>query len=133
MWVETAVRPGSFTGVPSHVMKKLAAFVFLFLALPAIAQDVLATNPSTVKLKLENDKVRVLEATLPPGHREQPHSHPANVIYVISGGKFRSHAGGKVTESVLETGAVLYRDPLTHWAENTGNTTIHLILVELKK
>jgi quercetin dioxygenase-like cupin family protein len=118
-------------------MKRWTVFVFLaglLLTLPAIAQDVLATNPSTVKLKLENEKVRVLEATLPPGHREQPHSHPANVIYVISGGKFRSHgADGKVSESVLETGAVLYRDPLTHWAENIGDTTIHLIIVELKK
>lgn len=118
-------------------MKRVTVFIFLFafgLALPAIAQDVLKTNPSTVKLKLENDRVRVLEAKLPPGHREQPHSHPANVIYVISGGKFRSHgADGKVSESTLETGAVLYRDPLTHWAENTGDTTIHLILVELKK
>jgi hypothetical protein len=27
---------------------------------------------------------------------------------------------------------VIYRDPVTHWAENTGDTTIHLILVELK-
>jgi len=34
---------------------------------------------------------------------------------------------------VLETGAVLYRDPLTHWAENIGDTKIHLIIVELKK
>ena len=42
-------------------------------------------------------------------------------------------ADRKVTESVLESGAVLYRDPLTHWAENIGDTTIHLILVELKK
>jgi quercetin dioxygenase-like cupin family protein len=118
-------------------MKKnllLGLLVVSFLAVPAIAQDVLATNPSTVKLKLENDKVRVLEATLPPGHKEQPHSHPANVIYVINGGTVRSHgANGKVTESTLETGVVLYRDPLTHWSENTGKTTIHLILVELKK
>jgi hypothetical protein len=28
---------------------------------------------------------------------------------------------------------VLYRDPVTHWAENVGNTTVRLILVELKK
>ena len=114
-------------------MRKMAVFAFL-LALPALAQDVLVTNPSTVKLKLENDKVRVLEATIPPGHKERLHSHPASIVYVISGGKVRSHAAdGKVSESVLETGAVLYRDPLTHWSENTGSTTIHLILVELKK
>jgi hypothetical protein len=61
------------------------------------------------------------------------HSHPAYVIYVIAGGRVRNHgADGKTNETVLETGAVLYRDPLTHWAENIGKTTIHLILVELK-
>ena len=118
-------------------MKRVAALVLLlslFATIPAIAQDVVATNPSTIKVKLDNDKVRVLEATLPPGHKEQMHSHPANVVYVLSGGKFRSHgADGKVSEATLETGAVLYRDPLTHWAENIGDTTIHLILVELKK
>ena len=91
-------------------------------------------NPTTIRLKLENDKVRVLEATLPPGHKEQMHSHPANVIYVISGGKVRSHAAeGKVTESELKTGDVIYREPLTHWAENIGDAPIHLILVELRK
>jgi hypothetical protein len=25
-----------------------------------------------------------------------------------------------------------YRDPVTHWAENIGSTTIRLIVVELK-
>ena len=118
-------------------MKRSLQLAFLscvFLALPTVAQDVVATNPSTIRVKLNNDRVRVLEATLPPGHKEQMHSHPANIVYVISGGKIRSHSSdGKVSESVLESGAVLYRDPLTHWAENIGKTTIHLILVELKK
>ena len=39
---------------------------------------------------------------------------------------------GKTTESELVTGETLYREPLTHWAENIGTTTVHLILVELK-
>jgi len=100
----------------------------------ALAQDPLAVNPKTIRLRLDNERVRVLEATLPPGVKEHPHSHPANVIYVISGGKIRSHgADGKATESTLNTGDVLYRDPLTHWAENIGDKPIHLILVELKK
>jgi hypothetical protein len=30
------------------------------------------------------------------------------------------------------TGQTIYRDPLTHWAENIGTTTIRLLLVELK-
>ena len=97
------------------------------------AQDVLVVNSKTIVLKLENPRVRVLEATLKPGDKEKTHSHPAYVIYVIAGGKVRSHgADGSVTETEFKTGDVIYRDPLTHWAENIGTTTIRLELVELK-
>jgi len=99
----------------------------------ARAQDPAVVNAKTIKIKLENAKVRVLEATLKPGEKEQMHSHPAYVIYVIEGGKVRNHsADGKTNESELKTGDVIYRDPLTHWAENIGTTTMHMILVELK-
>ncbi len=99
----------------------------------ALAQDPAVVNAKTVRVKLENSHVRVLEATLQPGEKEQLHSHPAYVTYVITGGKIRNHsADGKTTESELKTGDTIYRDPLTHWAENIGTTTIHLILVELK-
>jgi quercetin dioxygenase-like cupin family protein len=90
-------------------------------------------NPKTVKVKFENEKVRVLEAELPPGTKEAVHSHPAYVIYVLTGGKVRNYAAdGKTTESEIKTGEVLYRDPLTHAAENIGTTTMHMILVEMK-
>jgi len=97
-------------------------------------QDPLVVNSKTIALKLENPRVRVLEATLKPGDKEQTHSHPAYVIYVIEGGKFRNHAtDGTVTDGEFKTGDVIYRDPVTHWAENIGDTTIRLVLVELKK
>ena len=35
------------------------------------AQDPAAVNAKTIKVKLENDRVRVLEATLEPGDKEQ--------------------------------------------------------------
>ena len=96
-------------------------------------QDPLTVNAKTIALKLENSRVRVLEATLKPGDKEKTHSHPAYVIYVIAGGKFRNHAtDGTITDGEFKTGDVIYREPVTHWAENTGNTTIRLILVELK-
>jgi len=97
-------------------------------------QDPLVVNSSTIVLKLENSRVRVLEATLKPGDKEKTHSHPAYVIYVIAGGKFRNHAAdGTVTDGEFKTGDVIYRDPITqHWAENIGDTTIRLELVELK-
>jgi quercetin dioxygenase-like cupin family protein len=98
------------------------------------AQDPAVVNAKTIKVKFENDRVRVMEATLPPGAKENVHSHPAYVIYVLEGGKYRNYASdGKTSEGELKTGEVLYRDPLTHAAENIGNTTMHMILVELKK
>lgn len=97
-------------------------------------QDPLVVNSSTIALKLENARVRVLEATLKPGDKEKTHSHPAYVIYVIEGGKVRTHgADGTVTDTEFKTGAVIYREAVTHWAENIGNTTIRLELVELKQ
>jgi quercetin dioxygenase-like cupin family protein len=100
---------------------------------PAPAQDPAVVNAKTIWVKLENDRVRVLEAVLKPGDKEKMHSHPQYVIYVITGGKVRTHgADGTTTEAEMKDGDVLYRGPLTHWAENIGTTTIHLILVELK-
>jgi quercetin dioxygenase-like cupin family protein len=116
-------------------MKKLI-LVTALLALSSqavFAQDPLIVNAKTLRLKLENARVRVLEATLKPGEKEHLHSHPSYLFYVIAGGKVRNHGvDGKITEAVFKTGDVIYRDPLTHWAENIGTTTIHLILVELK-
>jgi quercetin dioxygenase-like cupin family protein len=99
----------------------------------ASAQDPAVVNAKTIQLKLDNDRVRVLEAALKPGEKEQLHSHPAYVVYVVAGGKVRNHlADGKTSETEFKTGDVVYRDPLTHWAENIGTTTVRFILVELK-
>lgn len=111
----------------------IATFTVIAWTTSVSAQDPAVVNPKTIKVKFENDRVRVMEAELPPGIKEQVHSHPAYVIYVLAGGKVRNYAAdGKTTETELKTGEVLYREPLTHAAENIGNTTLHMILVELK-
>jgi quercetin dioxygenase-like cupin family protein len=98
------------------------------------AQDPAVVNAKTIKVKFENDRVRVMEAILPPGVKEQVHSHPAYVIYVLEGGRYRNYASdGKITEGELKTGEILFREPLTHAAENIGDKPLHMILVELKK
>ena len=99
----------------------------------AYAQDPAVVNSKTIKVKFENDRVRVLEATLPPGAKEQVHSHPAYLIYVLEGGRYRNYASdGKITEGELKSGEVLFREPLTHAAENIGDKPLQMILVELK-
>ena len=99
------------------------------------AQDPAVALAKTVKVRFENDRVRVLEAELPAGVKEPVHSHPAYVIYVIAGGKVRNYAadGKTVTgENEITTGQVIFREPLTHASENIGDTTLHMILVEMK-
>ena len=116
-------------------MKKLVLVIgLLLLSSAAFAQDPLVVNAKTLRLKFENARVRVLKATLKPGEKENLHSHPSYLFYVIDGGKVRNHSvDGKVSEAEFKAGDVIYRDPLTHWSENIGTTTIHLILVELKE
>jgi hypothetical protein len=49
----------------------------------------------------------------------------------LAGGRYRNYAAdGKITEGTFQTGEVIYRDPLTHAAENIGDKPMHLILVE---
>jgi quercetin dioxygenase-like cupin family protein len=110
-----------------------AVFIFGGCITPACGQDPVVVNSKTIRVRFENDRVRVLEAILPPGTKEQVHSHPAYVIYVLAGGRYRNYAAdGKITEGTFQTGDVIYRDPLTHAAENSGDTPMHMILVELK-
>lgn len=123
-------------------MKRIYILVFVLLAtgfmrgdasvLPE--QDPAKVNAKFITVKLDNPRVRVFEAVLKPGEKEALHSHPSTVVYIIDGGKLRNHAAdGTVAEAELRAGETLYRDPLTHWAENVGNTTIRLVVVELKK
>jgi quercetin dioxygenase-like cupin family protein len=131
--LQFAFEKGFLVGMRFIISTVIAAFAFIVPTSSVWAQDPAVVNSKTIKVKFENERVRVLEAELPPGVKEQVHSHPAYVIYVLAGGKYRNYAAdGKTTEGELKTGEVLYRDPLTHAAENIGDTTLHMILVELK-
>ena len=95
--------------------------------------DPVVVNAGLEHVRLENASVRVIEGVLKPGDREKMHSHPAFVTYVVEGGRIRNHfADGKVVEVELETGAVLWRDPQTHWIENIGQTTLRFLVFELR-
>lgn len=97
------------------------------------AQDVALVNPKTVHVTLDNKHVRVFEAKLPPAWKEKQHSHPTSIVYVIAGGTVRNHLPDGTSSVVTYTaGQTAYRDPVTHWAENIGTTTIRLVVVELK-
>jgi hypothetical protein len=76
----------------------MTATAILLAPEAAWCQDPATVNPTTVHVKLDNARVRVLEAELPPDAKEQLHSHPACVIHVIAGGKFRNHGADGIVE-----------------------------------
>ena len=95
--------------------------------------DPAVVNAGFEHVRLENASVRVIEGVMKPGDREQMHSHPAFVTYVVEGSKVRNHfADGKIVEAELKTGDVLWRDPQTHWIENIGETTLRFIVFEIR-
>jgi beta-alanine degradation protein BauB len=94
---------------------------------PAVA----ASNVS--KVLNENARVRVLEVVSKPGDVAKMHSHPDHVVYVVKGGKASFTVGGKTQEMELKTGSVNFFDAQEHEMKNIGNTTLNLIVVELKK
>src|SRR5262245_36916874 len=117
----------------SMLLRNAVGLLLLLGATVALAQDPAVVNPNNVRVTLENNRVRVLEAVLRPGDKEQPHSHPACVMYILDGGRIRVHTvGGPTSEADVTTGETVYREPVTHWAENIGTTTIRLVVVELK-
>jgi mannose-6-phosphate isomerase-like protein (cupin superfamily) len=112
----------------------LTVLGFLFCMSGLSAQDAEKATPKVVKLKLENERVRVLEALSNPGDKENMHSHPANIVYVIEGGKLRiTTSDGKTSEVEFKAGDTIWREPVTHAAENIGTTRFHAIIVELKQ
>jgi quercetin dioxygenase-like cupin family protein len=97
------------------------------------AQDAATVTPKVVKVKLENDRVRVLEFISDPGDKEGWHSHPAFVVYVVTGGTLRINTlDGNSDDVEFKTGDILYLEPGTHTTENIGKTQLHAIIVELK-
>lgn len=90
-------------------------------------------SPHLYTVRLENDRVRVLEYRLKPGGKEPMHSHPPGVVHMLSDAMFRSTApDGAASESRGKAGDLYWRDPVTHAVENVGTTEAHAIAVELK-
>lgn len=99
----------------------------------ALAHDPIQTDGDKYKVKLENDKVRVLEYRDRPGDETQEHRHPAFVVYAVGPFKRRiTLPDGKVMTREFKAGDVLWSEAQTHIGENIGDTPTHVIMVELK-
>lgn len=99
----------------------------------ALAQDPVPAYPENYRVLVENDRVRVLDFRLAKGAREDAHSHPAHVVYVLSGFRIRfTLPDGQTRIREARAGEVLFSEAITHASENIGDGEAHGILVELK-
>ena len=84
----------------------------------------------------ENDAVRVVDHQLNSGETEPEHTHAPMLAYFVEGATVMiTEADGSTSEATIPTGAFLEANKLqwwTHALENTGDTRLHSILIELK-
>jgi len=111
----------------------LCLAVLLGFSAVGMAQDVVKLMPAMHKILLDNDDVRVYEATYKPGEKAAMHSHPKHVVYIISGGKITfTGKDGKKEERTMDTGQAIESPETVHMTENTGDTEVKVLVVELK-
>ena len=97
--------------------------------------DPVVVSPGLYKVLFENEYVRVVEYEIPAGQKDNWHTHPAKVSYIVSGGtlKITTEAG----ESFIvdeETGAASWFEAVgKHYGENVGSTPVRIVFVEIKK
>ena len=100
--------------------------------------DALAAAPQNHKLLFENDEVRVLEVTVPPGVREPLHAHRyPSVLYYVSAAHMKEYSPGVpvVDRGHKDDGEVIFL-PVgpPHQMENLEKSkSLRAIRVELKK
>ncbi len=117
---------------------------FVLAAAPAIAQDKgkdakaapAAKAAAKLTTVMENAKVKVFEVEYKPGDENKAvPSSAQRVVRCLKGGTLtRYYADGKTEKAEWKAGEVRFNEPskTTYTAKNTGNTDIHLFIVQLK-
>ena len=101
--------------------------------MPAAVDDSAKVAAKHHKVEFENERVRVLRATIGPHEKTGMHAHPANVVIFLTDVQVKSTlADGKAEETQGKAGQVSWRDPLKHDSENLSDRPLEVIIVELK-
>lgn len=96
--------------------------------------DFVTSFPDKAKILLENEYVRVIEYSLKPGEKDSTHTHPPKTSYVISGGMLRVYPENeKPFDSNEIKGTTEWAGKRgKHYVENIGETTVTILLTEIK-
>ena len=96
--------------------------------------DPVQTSPRMYQVLLDNEVVRVVSYRIDPGQKDEWHTHPAKVTYVVQGGRLKiTRTDGSSVISDPSSGSAKWMGAVgRHFTENIGETPVHLILVEVK-
>jgi len=109
------------------------AAVCLSLVSIVSAQDAVKVDPKHYSVISENDQVRILKVHYGPHEKSVMHSHPATAAVFLTDGKGQfTFADGKKQEFNVKAGDAQYEAAVTHLPENTSDTGMDVIVVELK-
>jgi quercetin dioxygenase-like cupin family protein len=98
-----------------------------------MAEYAASVAPHVYTVLFENEQIRLLEVKMQPGDHTEMHSHPANLIYTVSGGKVAfTGPSGEVAELEVPTGSSIWMDATEHETDNVGGTSIHALMIEPK-
>jgi predicted metal-dependent enzyme (double-stranded beta helix superfamily) len=104
------------------------------------SMDAVGATPTSHRILLENDRVRVLEVTIEPGRREAEHTHrAASVMIVDEPARIRYYAPGEQPLEISQHSEAA-PGPLVQWlgpegphsVENVDQHRYHAIRIELK-
>jgi len=114
----------------------LCFLAYAGLAHSARAQsiDPVPVSPDRYRVLVDNNDVRVVEYVLQPGQRDEWHTRPARVSYVMSGGTLRiTRADGtSVVADERQGTAQLMNTSGRHYATNVGKTPVRIVLTVVK-
>jgi quercetin dioxygenase-like cupin family protein len=97
------------------------------------AQDAAKVDPKHYTVMSENDQVRILKVHYGPHEKSVMHSHPAGVVVFLNDGKAVFTApDGKKTDVAFKAGDAQTTVSMTHLPENTGETAMDAIVIEMK-
>ena len=110
-----------------------AVLVCLSLARIVSAQDAVKVDPKHYTVITENDQVRILKAHYGPHEKSVMHSHPATAAVFLTDAKGQfTFPDGKTQAFNVKAGDAQYEAAVTHLPENTSDTAMDVIVIELK-
>ena len=102
-------------------------------AIPVHAQDPVKVASSTYSLIAENERVRVLRASVAPGGKTVMHEHPAHLVISLGAANVKFTTGdGKAVDVAMKADDVTMMPAGAHAGANVGTAPVDVVIVELK-